>query len=120
METIRNAIGRGISYRVGSYSMMTTDPHLIVRAASLYIAAVLTCGVCLWRRPDRRSWSGAFLGFANIRPESPSRPVTMERAAEMVVAVIAARYEDYVLLSHDGLVDEKWFSHTEALATQCS
>ena len=54
---------------------------------------------------------GAFLGFDTIRPESPSRPVSMERAAAMVVAVIAAGYEDHVLLSHDGLVDETWFSH---------
>jgi protein-S-isoprenylcysteine O-methyltransferase Ste14 len=44
--------------------MMIMDRYLIVRAASLYVAAVLTSAVWLWRRPAKRQMAGAFLAFA--------------------------------------------------------
>lgn len=40
---------------------MPTDRYLLVRAASLYIAVVLTVVVWVWRRPDRRAVAGAIL-----------------------------------------------------------
>lgn len=42
---------------------MTMDPYLLVRAGSLYIAAVATAAVWIWRRPSDRAWRGAALGF---------------------------------------------------------
>jgi protein-S-isoprenylcysteine O-methyltransferase Ste14 len=44
--------------------MTSVDPHLLVRAASIYVAAVLTVGAWAWRRPDARALTGAFLAFA--------------------------------------------------------
>jgi protein-S-isoprenylcysteine O-methyltransferase Ste14 len=44
--------------------MITADPYVIVRAASLYITAILTLIVWLWRRPLKSLRSGAFLAFA--------------------------------------------------------
>ena len=40
---------------------MIVDRYLIIRAVSLYITAVLTCTVWLWRRPAKRQMTGAFL-----------------------------------------------------------
>jgi len=37
------------------------DPHLLVRAASLYVAATLSGAVWLWRRPGKRASAGALL-----------------------------------------------------------
>ena len=42
---------------------MTLDPYLLVRAASLYIAVILTIAVWLWRRPSPRAVAGAILAF---------------------------------------------------------
>jgi protein-S-isoprenylcysteine O-methyltransferase Ste14 len=39
----------------------TLDPHLIVRAASLYVALMLTSCVWLWRRPTPRAWTAGLL-----------------------------------------------------------
>ena len=41
--------------------MSAIDPYLLVRAGSLYVAAMTTAAVCLSRRPDRRTWSAALL-----------------------------------------------------------
>jgi protein-S-isoprenylcysteine O-methyltransferase Ste14 len=43
---------------------MTIDPYLLVRAASLYVALLLTGVVWVWRRPSPRDLAGAALGFA--------------------------------------------------------
>jgi protein-S-isoprenylcysteine O-methyltransferase Ste14 len=40
------------------------DPYLVVRAASLYLAVVLTAAAYVWRRPSARSLTAAGLGFA--------------------------------------------------------
>lgn len=40
------------------------DPHLLVRAAAVYLAASATAAVWAWRRPGRRVASGAALAFA--------------------------------------------------------
>jgi protein-S-isoprenylcysteine O-methyltransferase Ste14 len=40
------------------------EPHLLVRAASVYIAVVLTAAACMWRRPRARDVTAAGLGFA--------------------------------------------------------
>lgn len=39
------------------------DPHLVVRAASIYVAVMSTIAVWLWRAPDARAVSGATLAF---------------------------------------------------------
>jgi protein-S-isoprenylcysteine O-methyltransferase Ste14 len=43
--------------------MLTIDPYVLVRAASLYIVAVLTAVVWVWRRPSTVAVRGAALGF---------------------------------------------------------
>ncbi len=40
------------------------DPYLLVRAASLYVAVVLTTAACMWRRPGHRAVVAAGLAFA--------------------------------------------------------
>jgi protein-S-isoprenylcysteine O-methyltransferase Ste14 len=42
---------------------MMVDQYLIVRAASVYLAAAGTAAIWAWRRPDRRALNGALLGF---------------------------------------------------------
>jgi len=44
--------------------MISIDPYLRVRAASVYIAVVLTSAVWLWRRPGRSAAAGALLAAA--------------------------------------------------------
>jgi protein-S-isoprenylcysteine O-methyltransferase Ste14 len=43
--------------------MITDDPHLIVRSASLYVVAMLTVVAWALRRPSRRQVNGAVLAF---------------------------------------------------------
>ncbi len=43
--------------------MIIVDRHLVVRAASLYITAILTLVVWLWKRPAKGQMTGAFLAF---------------------------------------------------------
>ena len=59
---------------------MTIDPYLIVRAASLYVAAVATMAVWWWRRPDRRAVAGAALAFAWNLPVVLAINVVADRA----------------------------------------
>ena len=42
---------------------MIDDRYLLVRAAAIYGAAVLTAAAVLWRRPDRPTLAGALLAF---------------------------------------------------------
>jgi len=41
--------------------VIAIEPHLLVRTVSVYIAALLTAAVWLWRRPGRRAVAGALL-----------------------------------------------------------
>ena len=43
--------------------MMSNDPHLIVRSASLYVVVLLTLVGWMVRRPSRLEMNGALLGF---------------------------------------------------------
>jgi protein-S-isoprenylcysteine O-methyltransferase Ste14 len=43
---------------------MQTDPYLIVRAAAVYVAVLMTAAAWLWRRPRERIVAGAILAFA--------------------------------------------------------
>ena len=43
---------------------MIDDRYLLVRAAAIYGAAMLTAIAVVWRRPDRRTLAGALLAFA--------------------------------------------------------
>jgi protein-S-isoprenylcysteine O-methyltransferase Ste14 len=43
--------------------MTNLDPYVLVRAGSLYITAVLTAAVWLWRRPSSRTVGAAVLAF---------------------------------------------------------
>lgn len=43
---------------------MIDDRYLLVRAAAIYLAALLTAAAVLWRRPDQRTLAGALLAFA--------------------------------------------------------
>ncbi len=43
---------------------MIDDRYLLVRAAAIYVTALLTAAAVLWRRPDRRTLAGALLAFA--------------------------------------------------------
>jgi protein-S-isoprenylcysteine O-methyltransferase Ste14 len=45
-------------------SMMSDDRYLLVRAASIYVAVVLTVWVWVWRCPSSRSVAGAVLAVA--------------------------------------------------------
>lgn len=42
---------------------MHVDPYLAVRAGSLYVAALLTAAVFVWRRPAPRAFAGAVLAW---------------------------------------------------------
>ncbi len=44
--------------------MFMRDPHLLVRAAALYITVVLTAAAWLWLRPNKRAVNGAILAVA--------------------------------------------------------
>jgi protein-S-isoprenylcysteine O-methyltransferase Ste14 len=44
--------------------MILDDRYLLVRAASVYLAVVLTTAVCVWRRPSNRTVVGAGLALA--------------------------------------------------------
>ena len=56
------ACGR-LSHRVGRHAMID-DQYLLVRAAAIYVAALLTAAAVVWRRPDQRTLAGALLAFA--------------------------------------------------------
>ena len=43
---------------------MIDDRYLLVRAAAVYVTALLTAAAVLWRRPDQRTLAGALLAFA--------------------------------------------------------
>lgn len=43
---------------------MIDDRYLLVRAAAIYVTALLTAAAVLWRRPDQRTLAGALLAFA--------------------------------------------------------
>jgi protein-S-isoprenylcysteine O-methyltransferase Ste14 len=43
---------------------MSVDRYLLVRAAAIYGAAMLTAAALIWRRPDRPALAGALLAFA--------------------------------------------------------
>lgn len=47
---------------------MRIDPHLIIRAGALYVPIVLLAIAILWRRPDRRALTGAFLSLVWTMP----------------------------------------------------
>jgi protein-S-isoprenylcysteine O-methyltransferase Ste14 len=60
---------------------VTADaPYLLVRAASLYISAVLTVVVWAWRRPRGRALAGAALAFAWNLPVLLALHLVAERA----------------------------------------
>ena len=72
--------------------MIAVDPYLLVRAGSVYVAAVLTSAVWLWRRPDRRCATGALLGAIWNVP------------AVLMLNVIAVRIGWWHFEAHGGLL----------------
>ena len=71
---------------------MGIDPYLLVRAGSVYVAAVPTSAAWLWRRPDARSMTGALLGAIWNVP------------ALLALNVIAARIGWWRFDAHGGLL----------------
>jgi protein-S-isoprenylcysteine O-methyltransferase Ste14 len=71
---------------------VTIEPHLLVRAASLYITVVATAAVWVWRRPPGRAWVGAGLGFLWNLP------------ALMLLHVVATRFEWWRIEAEGGLL----------------
>jgi protein-S-isoprenylcysteine O-methyltransferase Ste14 len=72
--------------------VIAIDPYLLVRAGAIYLASVLTGAAWLWRRPQRRSATGALLGAIWNVP------------AVLLLNVLAVRFGLWRFDAHGGLL----------------